>query len=72
MAHHTEGSNPTKDVDATEIGRKLVDLTKGDLSGRDLNRTVKVSCEMRMKRDLGKASQKSAEAVVGSGMRRPR
>ena len=28
MVHHTEGLDPTKDVVLTEIGRKLVDLTK--------------------------------------------
>ena len=31
VAHRTEGLNPTKDVDAAAIDRKLVDLTKGDL-----------------------------------------
>ena len=84
---HTEGLNPTKDVDAAEIGRKLVDLTKmnerspNEASaaapevreppsgwvgiGWDLNRTVKVSSEIRKKPDSGKANQKSAEAIVG-------
>ncbi len=33
VVQHTEGSNPTEDVDAAGIDRKLVDLTKGDLIG---------------------------------------
>jgi len=33
VAHHTEGFNPPEEVDAAGIDRKLVDLTKGDLSG---------------------------------------
>ena len=33
VAHRTEGLNPTENVDATAIDRKIVDLTKGDLIG---------------------------------------
>jgi len=71
VAHHTEGSNPTEDVDAAAIDRKLVDLTGGDLVRWDPIWTVRVSCEMPMKRRLGKAHQKSADAIVSSGMKRP-
>jgi len=69
VAHHTEGINPPEEVDAAGIGSKLVDLTRGDLIGRDLSRTVNVTRELQKKTDLGKAAQKSADAVVGGGMR---
>lgn len=45
MAHHTKGLNPTEDVDATEIGRKLVDLTK--MSERSLQESSTTVLEVR-------------------------
>ena len=64
VAHRTEGQNPTEDVDAAAIDRKLVDLAKGGLI-LELGTEARASAEEKIRH------QKSAEAIVGSGMRRP-